>query len=274
MGSYVSSLRVASVLKRFELLLKYLLQQPTRYFHIIWRALLLLLSKLGRETRADPWSRPRSTTPSSPPHNGQSYQKETTKAGHRGTGPTIGSCCELPTSTANVSVQKLDELSSIRTEGYLKPAPTFPFFCSDNGIAQEPLPKTSSYSPGLHPDEDDGRSIPRGINMSILSRFSNASTSSGTLHNIPLQNLFAGIPSSERQNHSIAEPVAEILQASDDTAQMSPDGSHEEISEYIYPLMPSKIPRYERNRVIDPVDPEFLITPAQKEFTFPSYVDG
>jgi len=88
-------------------------------------------------------------------------------------------------------------------------------------------------------------------NTLVTTRSSQASTSSETLNNIPLQTIQA--VEGDGSLYSVARPATLAVHAPDivpHRVSMGSYGSEWEISGYIWPMIPPQVPRYTNNRIV------------------------
>lgn len=173
----------------------------------------------------------------------------------------IGATNKQPPTTAYA----VDDPSVVQSLAHVS---TSSFHPSD-GVAQDGLPRSSSRPPSISVARDEGHPTQKGHRY----HFSKESASSETLNNIPLQTLSLETRCRGRTNHSVVTviPASVIVQDPNTVAQMGSIGSSSslwEVSEYIWPMMPSEVPRYKRDRIIEPVESEFVVRPAQKDYSF------
>ena len=127
----------------------------------------------------------------------------------------------LPTEGAQTNVLVISEISSIPS-------------------AHSPLPSSSGTS------SDDDYRHGRSKEKVSSSAFSHTSSSSETLNNIPMHPI-----SAETRSHSdVAIPVVDTSNIISRLGSIGSRGSLWEISEYIWPMIPTQVPRYKNNRIM------------------------
>lgn len=145
-----------------------------------------------------------------------------------------------------------------------------------------PLPVIPSAYPLLHsggerssssasPDNDDGCCG----SADKSSRPYQTSTSSETLHNVPLQP--ASVETQSMALHSDDRPATPVTHAPNTISRLGSIGSCGslwKVSENIFPIMPEKIHRYRSNQIIVPAVSTYTISPAQKNFERDDIPDG
>jgi hypothetical protein len=113
-----------------------------------------------------------------------------------------------------------------------------------------PTDRDRSSSSSASADNDDGH---HGSEDNVPSRFSQTSTSSQTLNNVPLQSILVETRSGSGSLHSDVRPTTPVAHAPNIIPHMGSMGSRGslwEISDYIWPMIPIQVPRYKNNRIM------------------------